>query len=199
MSGGLAFSYAPVEPLAVIDEARNVYATPEQLLGWVGGARKGDEFAYATRCVSLLPGGRKVAGTVTDLYQRGYVVPVQRRIPGGFDKNYVVQRTGKVWKAPEPESDGLRGKKPSVVVVDEMQEVEAVNTLLAVLDRFARFGRPCPTDAQLADRAGMSKAQVKASLELLRGTGAIVIASAPAPTLRKITIVATGHSTGMVK
>lgn len=208
MSGGLALSHAePVGgamPFAMIDEARGVYATSEQMIGWVGMARRGDEFAYATRCITLLPGGRKVAATVADLYQRGFVVPLQRRISGGFDRNYIVQRTGKPWQAGETGAAGeIRGKRPGVVIMDAMgdglNEVDAQNALLPVLERFARFGRPCPTDAQLAVRAGITKDQVKAVLAALCGAGAISIAPARAPTLRQITIMATGQKTGMVK
>ncbi|APR52009.1 hypothetical protein BRX40_05770 [Sphingomonas koreensis] len=186
--------------MLAIDEARNVYATPDQLRAWVGEARKGDEFAYATRSLGLRPMGRAVADMVIELHKRGFVVPVQRQIAGTFEKNYIVQRTGRPWSdAAATAEPRIRGKAPSVVITDELSETDAVNALLPVLERFALFSRPCPTDAQLAQRTGIAKARVKATLAAMASSGVIRVTSAPAPTLRQITIVATGHSTGMVK
>jgi len=190
---GLPFLEKHPAGFSMIDEATNVYSTAEALVAWAQAARRGDSFVYASRCTRLFPASSRVAEVARELHDREFVALVQRRVPGTRDqRNYIAQRTGRPWSAPQEPRPALR------VVRGPDAEAAVINTLLPVLRRAARFTRPCPTDAQLAARIGASVEAVQLALRALEATGDIRIGRAAAPTLRQVTIVATGHRTGMV-
>lgn len=179
-------------PLSLAGEAATVFATTDQLEVWASAARAGDEFAYVTRCSRMLPAKSPIGIRARELAERGMVSLVQRVIEGGA-RNYVAQRTRKPWVNPETAMSFVErtSRFPTA-------EAAAIDALQPVLERYARFGRPCPTDGQLSERTGVPRAEIKAALEAMDSLGIIRVAAAPAPTLRQITIVATGHRTGMV-
>ena len=76
-------------------------------------------------------------------------------------------------------------------------DYEAGDRLLPHLERAAAFGRPCPTDKQLAQKAKIPVDFVAAGMLALRAAKVIAVHAAPAPTLRRVTILATGAQTGL--
>jgi hypothetical protein len=174
-----------------IDEAPGVIAGADRINGWAEIAKAGAEFVYATRC--YLPIGSEGAKAARALQARGIVDLKQRRVPGTAQFNYVAQRSSAPWSvAPAP----VRPKTAPYRV--GVAEAEAINAVFPVLARAARFGRPCPTDVQLSERSGVDLDGVKIALAAMVEIGMVRIDPAKAPTLRFITIVATGHKTGLV-
>jgi hypothetical protein len=180
----------------VVDEAPGMIATVAQVDAWMEHAKAGDVFVYVTgTCLPMRSGGAK---RMRELAERKLVDLSQKRLqPGGSIFNYRAQRTSTVTALTKPE-------RPTLIVPQVASpagmidgEVEIVDKLLPVLERFARSGRPCPTDKQLAARARLSSDQVKAGLQALAASHAIHIQGCAAPTMRRITILATGHKTGL--
>lgn len=191
MSAVPKFEIAPLSCL-LAGETSTVFATTDQLEIWASAARAGDEFAYVTRCTRMLPAKSPIAALARDLAERGMVALVQRPIEGGA-RNYVAQRTRKQWREP-----GAGAPFAERVSRFATAEAAAIDALQPLLERCARFGRPCPTDAQLSQRTGIPRDEIRSALAAMDSLGIIRVAAAPAPTLRQITIVATGHRTGMV-
>lgn len=167
----------------VIDEAAGVVAAPERILGWAHMARAGDQMVYASRC--WLPVASAGAAEARRLARAGLVHLKQRPIGDGV-RNYIAERSSLPW----PEQDvAARACVAS-------QVLEAVYQALA---RTARFDRPCPSDAQLAVRLGLEPAEIAAAIDALAEDGAIRVVGMRAPTLRRVTISATGARTGVVR
>lgn len=177
---------------ALAGEALNVVASPDRILGWAEIAQPGDQFVYASR--AYLPSGSEGAKAAYDLATRGLVHLKQRRIAGSIATNYVAERTSAAWKPKQPKLP--RSAPPAIRSADA--EAAAINALLPVLQRAARFGRPCPTDAQLATRCGLSRGDVKAAIAAMELMNMVRVIAVKAPTLRMVTIVSTGHRTGLV-
>jgi len=175
----------------VTDEAPGMIATVAQVDAWMEHAKAGDVFVYVTgTCLPMRGGGAK---RMRELSERGLVDLSQKRLqPGGSMINYRAQRTSKATALTKPERPKLSA--PTVALVEE--EAALSDALLPVLERFARSGRPCPTDKQLAARARISEADVKAGLLALVASHAIHIQGCAAPTARRVTILATGSVTG---
>lgn len=185
---------APVHA-SPIDEHAGIVATAEQIFAWAEHSKPGAEFIYATRC--YLPIGSRGADAARTLSERGLAHLKQRKIPGSMQYNYVAERSSAPWsqildRPRKGLSPGWAAKR------DADEDAGAINALLPILQRHARFGRPCPTDAQLSERAGVDLQSVKVAMTAMVATGAIRIDGVKAPTLRIVTIVATGHRTGMV-
>lgn len=176
----------------IVDEAAGVVASPDRIAAWLLCAKAGDEFVYATRCG--LPPASPGAKAARDAQGLGLVMLFQRALPGRKERNYVAKRTAKVMPvnlAPvdrAPANDGAP--------IDE--EARALTAVLDLLRRAARFQRPCPTNFALARRANVTRDDVERVMDLLATMGLIRIQRAPAPTLRQVTIVGTGHRTGLV-
>lgn len=176
----------------VVDEAAAVVAAPERIAAWLLCAKPGDEFVYATRCG--LPPASPGAKAARDAQGLGLVTLFQRALPGRKERNYVAKRTAKAMPvkpiacSPAPANDGAP--------VDD--EARALTAVLDLLRRAARFQRPCPTDFALARRAKVPRGDIERVMDLLATMGLIRVQRAPAPTLRQVTIVGTGHRTGMV-
>lgn len=175
----------------VVDEAAGVVAAPERIAAWLVCAKAGDEFVYATRCgLPVASAGSKAAREACDL---GLVQLFQRSLPGRRERNYVARRTAKsmpVAREAEPTAAN------DVPQIDD--EARALTDVLDLLSRAARFQRPCPTDFTLARRAKVQRGDIERVMDLLQTMGLIRIRRAPAPTLRQVTIVGTGHRTGLV-
>ncbi|WP_210357630.1 hypothetical protein [Sphingomonas beigongshangi] len=182
----------PVLSGEVVDEAVQVVAEPEQLFAWAKDAKPGDRFVYATRMV--LPAKSAGGRAARNLYERGLVQLCQRRVAGTSLRNYEAQRTKRAWPGLDPV---VRTSSGDFVNLDD--ETGAANALLPVLARAAQFGRPCPTDRQLATSARVRLETVKPGLDVLRAINAIRIKGVKAPTCRIVTIVGTGHSTGYAR
>lgn len=179
----------PPSTSVVVDEARGVVASAAQINGWAESAKAGDKFVYASRS-NLLPRGSEGGRAARDLLDRGLVRHEQRRIASGMI-NYAIIRNGKPWQEPQP-AKGDRAAAPI------SGEAAVVDTLFAILARSARFNRPCPTDAQLAGRAGLPLDVIKPALDVMQNANMIRIKGVKAPTLRIVEICRTGHVTGMI-
>lgn len=186
----------PVTPasLTSFEEHRGVVASVADCDRWLAAAEYGDVFVYAVR--AWLPVAAPGARRMYALQTLGLVTLTRKRSDRRPDEFvFRAQRTSK----PIPEPEAPRAKlalKPVPIAVDE---AAAIDEILPILQRSAKHGRPCPTDAQLADRAGLSRDDVAAALKAMHSAGLIRVQGVAAPTLRLITIVATGHRTGYVK
>lgn len=173
----------------LIDEVPGVIADVRRIDAWMGTARAGDTFTYATR--PFLPASSPGAKRMRDLSGRGLVKLTQARCAPGVSLFYYrATRTS----APTPLERPVRPQL-SATVIDA--EAALVDALLPVLERAARFGRPCPTDKQLAQKSGLAVEQIAAAMQALVLANLIRVHQAPRPTLRRVTIVATGVQTGL--
>ncbi len=178
----------------VKDQCVGIVASVEQIDAWLAVARAGDRFVYATRHgLPLASAGRR---RMLALGEAGIVDLCQKR--SAIDPSmhvYAAQRTSKPTALTRPERPVLTA--PTAPVADG--EVQAIDALLPVLTRFASAGRPCPTDRQLAERAGLREADVPAVLAAMVQSHLIRIQGAAAPTNRRVVILATGAMTGIAK
>lgn len=179
----------PIQSEAFMDEAPVMVADPQRIEAWAEHAKAGDEFVYASRAGMFAANNPSLA-MARALHQLKLVELIQRPIKGSFQRNYVARRTAVPIRAAVPRERGAARD----FVEDEAAAIDAVLPLIA---RAARFGRPCPTDVQLAERARLERSEIKPLLEAMETLGLIRVQAAPAPTLRMITIVATGHRTGL--
>lgn len=169
-----------------IDEAGEVVADAATVRRWAEHATPGSVFVYAT-AQRLIP-SHTAAREAQRLCRDGLVLLTQAALPGRAERAYRATRSSKPWPAPV----APRADDPEVAA----DVLDAVFDLVA---RAARFGRPCPTDAQLAERAEASRETVAAALAELAETGAITVERVRAPTLRRVRITAAGLVTGWVK
>ena len=182
---------SPASPgFVVTDEMPGVIASVERVNAWMEVARAGDRFVYATRATLPLrsPGALRMRA----LADRELVMLVRPRStenPALF--HYTAVRTTVPTPLHRPRRDTLAAR-----VVDA--EAALVDALLPVLERAARFSRPCPTDKQLAQKSGLAPAQIEPALHALVMANLIRIHGAPRPTVRRVTIVASGAQTGLV-
>ena len=171
------------------DEAPGVVASVERIDAWMAVARSGDRFVYATRlCLPVVSAGAK---RMRDLAARDLVLLTRPR--SAIDPSifcYTATRSSKPTALTLP-------VRPRLVAPIVEAESAVVDALLPILDRAARFGRPCPTDRQLAERARLPVETIQAGLLALSAAGMIRIHAAPRPTIRRVTIVATGAQTGI--
>lgn len=185
---------ATLPAIHALDEAPGVVASPERIDAWMRVAKAGDTFLYATR--ATLPIGSAGKKRMLDLAERELVCltrPRSKLDPTLF--NYTATRTSKPSALTRPVRDVLRA--PAAMVIE--QEAASVDALLPVLTRFASSGRPCPTDRQLAERAGLARDAIPAVLAAMVEANLIRIVGAPAPTNRRIYIISTGAITGFAK
>ncbi|SEM62423.1 hypothetical protein SAMN05192583_0872 [Sphingomonas gellani] len=182
----------PLEQIG--DEACGVVASVARIDAWMELAKAGDRFVYASRLT--LPVASAGAKRMRDLAKRELVLLTRPRStidPTVF--NYTATRSSK----PSPLTKPDREKLKVVTLPIDIDEVEAVNSLLPVLERFARAGRPCPTDHQLAQRADLSVDLIKPILKAAEAAHMIRVLPAPGPTGRRILILSTGAITGLVR
>ena len=185
---------ATLPAIHAMDEAPGVVASVERIDAWMRIAKAGDTFLYATR--AALPVRSAGAKRMYELATRELVCltrPRSKLDPTVF--NYTATRTSKASPLTKPERPVLRA--PIATVLE--QEAAVIDALLPVVSRFASAARPCPTDRQLAERAGIAREAVAPGLAAMVEANLIRIVGAPAPTNRRINIIATGAMTGFAK
>ncbi|KQN93866.1 hypothetical protein ASE95_02885 [Sphingomonas sp. Leaf231] len=172
------------------DEAPGIVASVERVNAWMEVAEAGDRFVYATR--AMLPFRSPGAARMRSLAERKLVLLVRPRSTSNPELfNYTAVRT----TVPSVLRKPVRGTLSACLIDAEAATVDA---LMPILDRAARFGRPCPTDKQMAERTGLTVEAVAGGIEVLVLAGLIRVFAAPRPTLRRVVILATGHQTGDV-
>jgi hypothetical protein len=176
--------------IGITDEAPGVVASVERVNAWLEVARAGDRFVYATR--AFLPVAAPGAARMRALSDRGLVMLVQ---PRSSDNPTLFCYTAVRTTVPSAAARPVR-ERLSARVIDA--EAALIDALLPVLERAARFGRPCPTDHQLAQKSGLAIAKIPEALDALVLAGLIRVFAAPRPTLRRVVIVGSGHQTGLV-
>jgi hypothetical protein len=182
----------PAPSGSMFDETTGMVAGVDRIDAWLAVAKPGDRFIYATRLT--LPIASAGAARMRELHKRGLVTLVRPRSaldPTVF--NYTAFRTATPWILARPE-------RPRLAITAEPiadDEAATIDALLPVLERFARYGRPCPTDRQLADKAGLTEAAVKAGLEAMIAANLIRVSGCAAPTYRRILILSSGLITGI--
>ena len=174
-----------------LDEAPGVVASVERIDAWMEIAKPGDRFVYATRlCLPVHSAGAK---RMRDLSDGGLVMLTRPRSqvePTLF--HYMATRTRKACALTRPERPRLDAPSSPV----PSGEVDAVNALLPVLERFAAARRPCPTNKALAERAGLPEELIRPTLDAMVHAHLIIVQGVRAPTSRRVVIVATGAATG---
>lgn len=183
---------APAPSGSMFDEMTGMVAGVDRINAWLAVAKPGDRFIYATRM--MLPSASAGAARMRELAKRGLVTLVRPRStldPTIF--NYTAYRTSVPTAL-------MRPARPRLAVAAEPiadGEAAVIDALLPVLERFARYGRPCPTDRQLADKAGLAEDDVKSGLEAMVAANLIRVHGCAAPTYRRIFILSTGLITGI--
>lgn len=172
------------------DEVTHVIASPERIRAWLSIAVAGDQLLYATRASSL--GNAPGAVLMRTLASKGLVHLKQRRLGRSLVHNYIAERSSKLREMPV-----VRPKLSAKLGMIGDDEVGLVNALMEQLNRAARFCLPCPTNAQMARKAGMPVESIPPLMEAMVSAGLIRVHSAPAPTLRIVTIVNTNEMTGV--
>lgn len=185
---------APVPSGSPFDETSGLVAGVERINAWLAVAKPGDRFVYATRL--KLPPASAGAARMRELAERRVVMLMRPRStldPSIF--NYTAWRTSVPCAETKPDRPRL------VVKAEPLADNEAaiIDALLPVLERFARHGRPCPTDRQLAAKSGLAEGDVKAGLEAMVAAHLIRVHGCAAPTYRRILIVSSGLITGIAK
>jgi len=171
--------------------AKGLIASVDQIENWLAIAKSGDKFTYATR--PFLPASSLGAERMRTLSDQGLVHLLRKRsdlIAGEWC--YYAQRSSKSASAVRP----LREPRHDVRTTPD--DVSAINVLLPILKKAARFGRPCPTDVQLAERAQLPREVIQPTIDAMRTMNIIRVLPAKAPTLRFVEIVETGHKTGLI-
>lgn len=186
----------PASSGSIIDEFPGTVATVAMIDHWMSYARAGEQLVYATRC--WLPAKSAGAAHLRTLAAQGLVHLKQRPIAGRPERNYVAERSSRREPLVLVTKLTGAGSSPQERRGAVNDDVTAMNAVLPLLARAARFERPCPTDRKLAERAGLSVEQVAHALDSLKSAGLIRVDGVKAPTLRQVTIVATGHRTGMI-
>ncbi|MCU6454335.1 hypothetical protein LPN01_09610 [Sphingomonas sp. A2-49] len=176
----------------MFDEVSGLVAGVDRINAWLAVAKPGDRFIYASRCG--LPRTSAGAARMRDLASRKVVLLVQVRSTLDPSRlNYTAVRTA----VPCALSRIVRPRLTAAVEPIADGEAAVVDALLPVLERFARHGRPCPTDRQLAAKAGLTEDAVKAGLEAMISTHLIRVQGCAAPTYRRIIILSNGLITGI--
>ena len=162
--------------------------TPEQVRSWAARALPGDDIVYAE---GVRPGDA-IGAAVRGLRDAGLVTMVSKRVDGRL--KFIAQRL----PDPAPMARLMRG--PEHRGRFAKREIKGRRTaerlIYKLLVEAARRGLPCPTNAELATRAGLSGA-VAASYRMRRlvASGDIVVEE-PSPLERRVvTIVASGRQT----
>ncbi len=158
--------------------------SPDQLARWAERAAPGEDAVY---CTGPRP-SQEIGAAAMALRERGLVTIKHKRVEGGF--RFIAERLGGPARVRSAEHRGRFARRES----KERRTAETI--IYRLLKSAAQAGQPCPTNAELAARAGLSGA-VAASYRMRRlvKAGKIVVAE-PSPLERRVvTIVATGKST----
>ena len=183
---------ATMPPVLVADEAPGIVASPERIAAWMAVAKSGDRFVYATRL--CLPVASSGARRMRELADRGLVYLTRPRSSVDASMfNYTAERSSRPTPLTRPDRTRLVAAAKSIAD----GEAAAIDALLPVLERFARAGRPCPTDRQLGQRADLPEAAIRSTLEAMVASHLIRVQGAAPPTYRRIIILASGAITGI--
>ncbi|MEV4934584.1 winged helix-turn-helix domain-containing protein [Sphingobium sp. LSP13-1-1.1] len=157
---------------------------PDQFASWVARAAPGDDVVY-----SMGDRPEKAIGeAVRALHEQGLVALTSKRGANGF--RFIAQRLPDPKPVRGPEHRGRYARR------EIKGRYTAERMILKILSAAAEKGQPCPTNAELARRVGLSGA-VSASYRMRRlvAAGKIVVEE-PSPLERRlVTIVATGKQT----
>lgn len=189
---GVPSPRAPASSGPIIDEFPGIVASVERIDAWIAVAKAGDRFVYASRMA--LPRVCAGAARMRVLAERKLVLLVRPRStldPTIF--NYTAIRTA----VPSALTRPVRDKLSVASAPLAHDEAAAVDALLPVLERFASKGRPCPTDKQLAERAGLSPDAIAPTLAAMVASHLIHVQGARPPTYRRIIILSSGAITGL--
>lgn len=162
-----------------------LYAPKAQIEEWFARAKSGDQMIYARG--PMLDPRHEVPRLVRDWIATGEVNPKQRRDDGGAGSIYWVERC-----RPDVRSDGVKR-----IAVDDDYRETADGKIFLTLVRAANLGMPCPSNAALAEIAGLRDADAaRYRLRLLAEQGRIEIKlSGPGRSFRRVRIVETGRWT----
>lgn len=186
------FPRASVSSGPIIDEVPDFVASVDRIDAWMEVAEHGDRFVYASRIT--LP--RKSSGIerMRVLASRNLVHLFQSR--SKLDVRFftfLAERSSVSSALTKP----VRPRLVLTAATLPDNEAAAIDALLPVLERFAAKGRPCPTDKQLAERAGIAVDAVQPTLEAMTAAHLIRIEGARGPTNRRVLILSTGAITGL--
>ena len=186
------FPRASVSSGSMFDEVSGLVAGVDRINAWMAVANPGDRFIYASR--SGLPKASAGAARMRDLAGRKLVMLFQARSSLDPSRmNYIAVRTA----VPDALAKPVRPRLALSSVPIAEDEAASIDALLPVLERFAAKGRPCPTDKQLAERAGIATAMVQPTLDAMVAAHLIRIEGARGPTNRRVLILSTGAITGL--
>ncbi|WP_408585944.1 hypothetical protein [Novosphingobium sp.] len=163
-----------------------LYVPKAQLEEWFARAKAGDKAIYARG--AMLDPRHDVPRLVRDWQATGEVNPCQGRDESGSGFVYWVQRCRPVMR------DGDAGGR--VAVGDDFRET-ADGKIFLTLVRAANLGMPCPSNAQLAEVAGLRDADAaRYRLKLLAEAGRIEVKlSGAGRNFRRVRIVESGRWT----
>lgn len=177
---------APSAPTQTDLTGADGIATGDDVRRWLADAMPGDIALYA-RASNLI--GSPIGPVIRDLCDQCLIemLPQQR---SGQHFLYRVRRT----RSPRP-------SRPLPAVGAVQQDAEAELMLVkAVLRSAARAGAPCPSNAEIARRCGLSDAdRARYRMRQLRETGVIRVEAIAAEPRRVVTIVSNGKRTGVVR
>jgi hypothetical protein len=125
---------------------------------------------------------------VTELAQQGFVTPLSSKRAGGGWVYSVARTRKRITRDQTPQEKALSDP--------------ATDTILRELKRAANFGQPCPSDAELARKAGLSSrhaAQFRVRQLITVGLIESTLAYEGGVPSRVVTIVGTGKFTALPK
>jgi hypothetical protein len=159
--------------------------TADAVNGWAAEAKPGETFIYHSG--AFLVQSLASVAAARALVARGEALFIQRRTgPGQFD--YMIQKRRNAEGRPIS-CASVEERAPGTTVDEEVEQ------LMAVLRRLASFGKPCPTNRQLAELAMLKDAEsARYRLTQLSIAGRIKV-EMPPQGVRVITIVSSGRST----
>jgi hypothetical protein len=170
-----------------VSASETFYAPVGQLKAWFARATPGQAVTYATGA-ALNPKNETVA-LVAEWIASREVAPVKRRHPVSGELMHQVQRC----KLSLLAEDG-----PKRVRLDEEWRETSEGKIFLELVRAANFGLPCPSNAELAEVAGLRDGIAASdALKKLRAAGRITVnrAGEAMNSSRIVTIVETGKRT----
>lgn len=166
------------------------YVDQAQLEEWFAGAAAGQQAIYGTGPTGVP--GHPVQVLVNEWARTGEIVklPNVRLGPNMWRYALVRARPGSRAAADE------RGRKARVSADADWRETDA-GRIYMTLVRAANLGLPCPTNAGLAEAAGLKDADAaRYQVKLLRDSGQIeVLLSGAGRCFRRVRIVETGRWT----
>lgn len=170
-----------IGPLCQAVSAREVEA-------WIAAAQPGDDFVYATG--PALPQGMASVCMVRELVDAGQVRTHVRRNPDSRALEHVAVRRAVAAAAAGVSPAGVEAPDPNG------PGATAARRMMQLLNRAAITGRPCPTNAELAETLGLKNKQAAQYIfnRLVR-VGKIRVADFGPRMRRVVTICATGNST----